>query len=191
VKEKIPFFLLSALASLITLYAQDKGGAMKSLEPFLSHFASRTPSSPTQNTLAKRSGLVTLQLFTHSPIASAVASSWFISATASHFYGRGTLQAALSLPSGRLVLVPCYPRPVIGLIQVGGQSMADRYTYIPLTGLFMICSWGISDLLRSWRYRGAVLAILAGLVICASTVVTWQQLSYWKENIPSISIPFK
>ena len=43
--------------------------------------------------------------------------------------------------------------PVIGLIQIGPHSMADRYSYVPLTGLFIIFAWGLNDMLGKWRYR--------------------------------------
>ncbi len=47
--------------------------------------------------------------------------------------------------------------PVIGIVQVGSQARADRYTYIPLIGLFIMAAWGIPELLKKWRYpeRGA------------------------------------
>jgi tetratricopeptide (TPR) repeat protein len=73
--------------------------------------------------------------------------------------------------------------PVIGLVQVGGQSMADRYTYIPLTGLFIIAGWAVPDLLQGWRHRQAILALLAAVVLTASVAVTWRQVGYWKDNL--------
>jgi tetratricopeptide (TPR) repeat protein len=72
--------------------------------------------------------------------------------------------------------------PVIGLVQVGVQSMADRYTYIPLTGLFIMTAWGIPDLARGLKYREVFLALLAGTIIITSTILTWQQLGYWQNN---------
>jgi len=72
--------------------------------------------------------------------------------------------------------------PVIGIIQVGVQSMADRYTYIPSIGLFIMAVWGIPDLLAGCRYRLAILTLLAGTVISAKTAVTWQQLGHWQDN---------
>lgn len=51
--------------------------------------------------------------------------------------------------------------PVIGIVQVGAQSMADRYTYIPLIGLFVMISWGIQDLAARWRVRRVVLSVSA------------------------------
>lgn len=74
--------------------------------------------------------------------------------------------------------------PVVGLVQTGGQSMADRYTYIPLIGIFLALTWGVADLARRLGlrtlYLGAATAVL--LVVCAD--MTRAQLSYWKGDIP-------
>jgi len=55
--------------------------------------------------------------------------------------------------------------PVIGLIRVGDQAMADRYTYIPLVGLFIILAWGIPDLVSGWRYRNEFIIALTLVVM--------------------------
>jgi Flp pilus assembly protein TadD len=73
--------------------------------------------------------------------------------------------------------------PVIGVIRVGEQSMADRYTYIPAIGLFIMAAWGVPELTKSMRYRKAILAVLAGAIISASAAITWQQLGYWQDSI--------
>jgi tetratricopeptide (TPR) repeat protein len=73
--------------------------------------------------------------------------------------------------------------PVIGLVQVGKQAMADRYTYIPLTGLFIVVAWGFSDLLGKWRYRKIFLAVLAAIILSALTVRTFLQVGYWQNAV--------
>jgi len=73
--------------------------------------------------------------------------------------------------------------PVIGLVQVGLQAMADRYTYVPLIGLFIIIAWGAAELFTKQRYRSIVLAAGAVAVLSALAVVTWRQLSYWRDSI--------
>lgn len=73
--------------------------------------------------------------------------------------------------------------PVIGLVQVGIQAMADRYTYIPFIGLFIIAAWGVPDLLEKFKYRKILLALLAGSVIAALTIVSSNQLRYWKNSM--------
>jgi len=73
--------------------------------------------------------------------------------------------------------------PVIGLVQVGLQAMADRYTYVPLIGLFIIIAWGAAELFTKQRYRSIVLAAGAVTVLLALAVVTWRQVSYWQNSI--------
>ncbi len=73
--------------------------------------------------------------------------------------------------------------PVIGLVQVGAQARADRYTYIPLTGLFIIIAWGVSDLALKRRYRKVVLGILSVTALAALSICTSFQLGYWRESV--------
>ena len=73
--------------------------------------------------------------------------------------------------------------PVVGLVQVGNQAMADRYTYIPLIGLFIMIAWGIPDVLERWRYRQIALRVSAGLLFSALTVCTWLQVRHWKDSV--------
>ena len=53
--------------------------------------------------------------------------------------------------------------PVIGIVQVGAQAMADRYTYIPLIGLFIMVAWGVPELLKKWNYRKEILLAVVGI----------------------------
>jgi hypothetical protein len=73
--------------------------------------------------------------------------------------------------------------PVIGIVQVGIQGMADRYSYIPLTGLFIIIAWGVPDLLTKWRYKKIVLASLALLIVSTISITTYNQLRYWRNTL--------
>jgi len=73
--------------------------------------------------------------------------------------------------------------PVIGLVQVGAQSMADRYTYIPSIGLFMIVSWGIRDISAKWRRQRPMVIILSGVVLVSLMICAWFQVGYWKNGI--------
>ena len=73
--------------------------------------------------------------------------------------------------------------PVIGLVQVGSQAMADRYTYIPLIGLFIVVVWGVADLLRGWRYGRTAGVVAAIAVLSALMVVTWFQVQRWRDSI--------
>ena len=73
--------------------------------------------------------------------------------------------------------------PVIGIIQVGGQSMADRYTYVPSIGIFIMAVWGVSDLLIPFRNRKVILTGISALVIGASSILTFIQAGYWRDSI--------
>lgn len=73
--------------------------------------------------------------------------------------------------------------PVIGLVQVGVQGLADRYSYMPLTGLFIIIVWGIRDLSANLPYRRIILSILAIAVLSGLTFCTHLQLRYWKNSL--------
>jgi tetratricopeptide (TPR) repeat protein len=73
--------------------------------------------------------------------------------------------------------------PVIGIIQVGIQGMADRYSYVPLTGLFIIIAWGLPELLARYAFRKNILAIASAVVILAMTASTCMQLRYWQNGI--------
>ena len=71
--------------------------------------------------------------------------------------------------------------PVIGLVQVGSQARADRYTYIPLIGLFVMAAWGIPELLKEWRYRKGPYCIVYQFLSCF-LIATWTQVGYWQNS---------
>ena len=72
--------------------------------------------------------------------------------------------------------------PVIGLVQVGWQGHADRYTYLPQIGLYIAGSWALADLSVSWRHRRMVLGAAALFVIGALSWGAWIQASYWRDS---------
>ena len=72
--------------------------------------------------------------------------------------------------------------PVIGLVQVGLHALADRYTYVPLTGLFIIIAWGIPDILARLRYRRVFLTLSGIVLLSVLGAVTWRQTGYWRNN---------
>ena len=72
--------------------------------------------------------------------------------------------------------------PVIGIIQIGSQAMADRYTYLPSVGLYIMAAWGLRDLASAWRVpRAAVLGAAAALVVGLSAA-TFVQAGYWRDS---------
>jgi protein O-mannosyl-transferase len=72
--------------------------------------------------------------------------------------------------------------PVIGLVQVGDQAHADRYTYLPQIGLCLVIVLAIRDLTASWRWRRPVLTVASFGVIAALMVCAWKQTSYWRSD---------
>ncbi|MGA2242992.1 MAG: tetratricopeptide repeat protein [Verrucomicrobiota bacterium] len=72
--------------------------------------------------------------------------------------------------------------PVIGLVQVGDQSHADRYTYLPQIGLSLVIVWAVKYWTASWRWRHQVLGVAAGSVIVALLAGSWRQTSYWRNS---------
>ena len=73
--------------------------------------------------------------------------------------------------------------PVIGLVQVGMQAMADRFTYIPFIGLFVMFSYGVANLSGAWRYRRIILSISAGLLLLILMIITRLQVKHWQNSI--------
>jgi Flp pilus assembly protein TadD len=73
--------------------------------------------------------------------------------------------------------------PVIGLVQAGVQAMADRYTYIPLTGLFMIIAWGVPQLMSGWRYRKIAISGVCIVLFPILMATAWIQTSYWQNSL--------
>ena len=72
--------------------------------------------------------------------------------------------------------------PVIGLVQVGWQGHADRYTYLPQIGLYIMISWMVVDFTASWHRQRAILVACATIVITALGWRTWVQTSYWRDS---------
>ena len=72
--------------------------------------------------------------------------------------------------------------PVIGLLQVGWQGHADRYTYLPQIGLYIAITWALSDLTRVWRFQSIALGTAAVLVIGTLSWRAWLQASYWRDS---------
>jgi tetratricopeptide (TPR) repeat protein len=81
--------------------------------------------------------------------------------------------------------------PVIGLVQIGSQAMADRYSYVPLIGIFIMIAWGVPDSLKNWGLREIVLGVLSGIAILACAIVTWAQVQLWRDSITLFSHTLK
>ncbi len=75
--------------------------------------------------------------------------------------------------------------PVIGLVQVGGQQVADRYSYIPSIGVFLMAAWGVPRLWRRWMGEADArpLAVPAVAVLAVAAILTYRQVPYWRDSI--------
>ena len=182
VVEKTPLFVLAGLSCATTFYAQKQAAVVFLAEiPFKARIA---------NALVSYASYI-LKMFWPSPLAVPYPYRWSLPWW--HVAAAGALLAVISLLAARLAEQRPYLAvgwlwylgtlvPVIGLVQVGEQSMADRYTYLPLIGLFMIIAWGVPELLARWRHRNLCLAIAASLCVLALIPVTWRQAGYWKNT---------
>jgi tetratricopeptide (TPR) repeat protein len=72
--------------------------------------------------------------------------------------------------------------PVIGLVQVGWQGRADRYTYLPQIGLYIAVTWAVADLTASWRRQRTILSVAALLVVGVLSFCAFVQTSYWRDS---------
>lgn len=72
--------------------------------------------------------------------------------------------------------------PIIGIVQVGVQVVADRYAYLTLIGIFVAVVWALSDFSDQWRIGFTARAAVTVLVLSALTVATWRQISYWRST---------
>ena len=73
--------------------------------------------------------------------------------------------------------------PVIGLVQVGSQALADRYTYLPSIGLFVMAAWGLGEWLGPRRWGRAALAGGAAATLVACAGASWKQVAVWQDSV--------
>jgi len=181
--EKIPLFILSAASAGITIIVQRQSGALRSFDviPLTDRLANILISYV--NYIIKFVYPVKLAIFYPYPngisgwklAASAVilaAISW---AAIKHINRKPWFIVAWLWFLGTLV-------PVIGLVQVGIQSMADRYMYLPMIGLIIPVAWGIPELLSKWQYKKMILSVSAACVIIIFFWNTRTQLAYWSDT---------
>ncbi len=183
VGEKVPLLVLAAISGLITVYGQQKAGSVEYFEflPLTSRVANALVSYISY--MAKMVWPLNLAVFYPHPgntiplwqplgaaLILAGLSLLCIRQSRRHPY----LLVGWLWYLGTLV-------PVIGLVQAGEQALADRFTYVPLIGLFIILAWGAADLTAGWRRQRVILAGGAGVMLVALLGLTWQQVGYWRD----------
>jgi tetratricopeptide (TPR) repeat protein len=182
--EKLPFFILAGLSIGITIYAQQSGGAVKGFYMLPLKFRIGNAIVSYITYISKMFWPAHLAVFYPHPgdglswskVAAAglalVCIFILVIRQAKH---RPWLATGWFWYVGTLV-------PVIGLVQVGAQAMADRYTYLPLTGLFVIIAWMAPQLLSGWRYQKTALEISSLAVLLALAVCTYRQVGHWRDS---------
>jgi tetratricopeptide (TPR) repeat protein len=183
--EKAPLFALAALFSIVTFFAEKEVGAVTSLQDLA--FTSRLANAMVayvgylgQMFWPAHLGVLYPLPGHNLPIWQALAAGLALAVL--------TLLALQQARRHPYLLVGWLwylgtLLPVIGLVQVGKQAMADRYTYVPFIGLFIVVVWGMADLGARWRVPRFLLPVGAGVVLSALMICTWVQVSYWRDSI--------
>ena len=182
--EKIPLFVLTAVTIVATIVVQDKVGALRSLEAF-------PLQTRIANALVSYVSYMAKMIWPHNLAAyyphPNTIPLWQVAGAGLLliFVSMLVIKAAKNRPHlavgwlwylGTLV-------PVIGLVQVGSQAMADRYTYLSLIGLFIMIAWGFPSILAGWRHGRSALAIASALLLLGCMMGTWRQVGYWQNSI--------
>jgi len=183
-KEKIPFFFLSACSGIITFYAQKEWSYVVALDSF--SFKLRIGNALVAYVKYVRKTIWPHDLAIVYPLPGSlpiwqVGGSLLLLAGISFLACRVRRRFPYLLMGWLWFLVTLLP--VIGIIQVGSQAMADRYTYIPIIGLFIMGTWGAADLVKGRPHGKTFLAVLGGAVLFVLVTVTWRQLGTWKDSI--------
>lgn len=178
--EKIPFFFLSFLGCVMTMVAQSANGAVKEMGEF--SLSRRLANSLSSYLLYLGKGIWPVHLAIMYPLPATPQWGWAVAGLLLILVVTGLavwrcrqfpwLMVGWLWFLGTLV-------PVIGLVQVGAQSMADRYTYIPFIGLFIMLAWAVDAWLRRRPSAGRVALPISFVILAACFFLTRIQLGYW------------
>ncbi|MEN6320298.1 MAG: tetratricopeptide repeat protein [Syntrophaceae bacterium] len=185
VLEKIPFIVLSICSSILTVFAQNSYQAIISLDTIGLHYRVANAFISVAKYIEMMFWPKDLAIFY--PFIINMLFSWriiwsvLLFVTITIFAVRWIRRYPYLFVGwfwylGTLV-------PVIGLVQVGSQAIADRYTYVPLIGIFITTTWGFTDLLKRWNYRKAFFSLTSGIILSALMVFSWFQVQHWKNSI--------
>jgi tetratricopeptide (TPR) repeat protein len=180
VKEKVPFFLLSAVSSVITYVGQKHSGAVTAIET-----TPRIANALVSYVLYLRDLIWPQSLGVLYPIPLRIpGSDVFLSVIILAVITTLVVWVARKLPYLSLgwfwflgVLVP-----MIGLIQVGDQARADRFTYLSAIGIFLIAAWGAAEAAKYYSLPRAALVGLSAVILFALAARSWSQVRYWKTS---------
>jgi len=180
--EKVPFFVFSILSSIITFLVQHKGGAVtadidlkarlsNALVSYLAYIGKMFVPTRLAVLYPHPANGIPLQKTIICAVTLVLITALFLYFARRYKY----LIVGWLWYLGTLV-------PVIGIVQVGVQALADRYTYIPLTGLFIIIAFAANDLCVKLPAAKPAFAYLAVLILAAAALAASHQLKYWKDS---------
>jgi Flp pilus assembly protein TadD len=183
--EKVPLFVLTVASSLVTFFAQKAGGSVGTWESYPLKIRIANALVSYLKYIGKMIWPQNLAVFY--PHAGASLPMWQI-------VGAGVLLVSITVLAIRAAPRRPYLAvgwlwylgtliPVMGLLQVGAQAMADRYTYVPLIGLFIMIAWGVSELAMRWKYGRIALAISSCVLLLGLMSTSWAQVRHWKNSI--------
>ena len=184
VLEKVPLLVLSAISIGLVFEAQRKIGAVAAIEslPFGSRVSNAIVSYVSY--IGKMLWPVDLTVFYpyHASIPPALVAGAVLGLAAI------TVTAILAVRSFPFVTVSWLWYvgtlvPVIGIVQLGSHAMADRFTYVPLVGLFIVAAWGGALLLERAGLSSATQTIAAFMITLACAVVARTQVLYWQNGV--------
>jgi protein O-mannosyl-transferase len=178
--EKIPFFILAAAGSAVTFLVQKTAGAMWAtswstrLENVVLAYVRYISKLFWPQDLA-----IVYSFPNHWPaLLAAGAALLLLTWTALSVYRARQFPY---LPVGWFWFLGTLV-PTIGLVQVGAQSIADRYTYIPSIGFFIVVVWGACDVMRRWPEKEKFLPLVGGVALIGCLGVTTIQIGYWQNS---------
>lgn len=184
IAEKVPFFILAFASGLLTIWAQNHDAAIKSIDLI--------PITVRLATAVISYGVYVFQMFW--PVKLAVFYPYPHPILVEHVIAAAVFVAAMTTAAFLLARKAAWFSagwfwyiisllPVIGLVQVGLQARADRYTYVPFIGLFIIVVWGGYAITARIRWNAWIRGIAGVLVIAALTLCTRKQTGYWHDSI--------
>lgn len=188
VAEKIPLLVFSFASSVVTVMAQEAGGAVRTLEQIPLGTRAANAVVAYVRYIGKMFWPVDLAVFypytpTISPLAILGAGLLLLAATAAVVL---TVKKLPFLATGWFWFLGTLV-PVIGIVQVGAQSIADRYTYFPDIGLAIVVAWGGHLLLRRLATPKDLEMVLGIAIVIILSIVTWRQVGYWKNGVTLFS----
>jgi tetratricopeptide (TPR) repeat protein len=184
VREKVPLLVLAAAESVVTFLVQRSGTAFASLDKIPVHF--RVANAAVSYVAYIGKALWPTRLAVLYPYPRSLP-AWWVLGSVVMLLGLTVLVIRAGrryayLPVGWFwywgTLIP-----VIGLVQVGSQSMADRYMYVPLVGLLIMTAWGATELAAARSWSKVLLPTVAGTVLLACAIVSREQLQHWHDTV--------